>query len=92
MLRRIPNHLACAAALPLMLVAIACCTVTVADRERYASLLLTAGICAAMALACLALPLWRGPTAWRLIALVLALPAWYVATNLLRRGPSVFFE
>jgi hypothetical protein len=41
---------------------------------------------------CLALPLWRGPTALRLIAVVFALPAWYVATDLLHLGPIMFFK
>jgi hypothetical protein len=73
----------------LMLIALACSTVTLA-RGSYGTMLLTAMICALLALICLAVPLIRGPIGWRVAAVIVALPMLFIVSDFVRRAPYVF--
>ena len=83
------NFLATAAGLGLMLVALANSFITLAGQD-YRGVLLTALVCAALAVACLIVPLVRGPAAWRVSAVLFASPAAFVISDFARRAPHVF--
>jgi hypothetical protein len=89
---RVPrsNFVAIAAGYVPMLVAVVSSLITFANREAYRGALLTALGCALLALACLAVPVVRGPRAWRIAAIVLASPALFVFEEFARRAPYVF--
>jgi len=72
-----------------MLIALVCSNVTLA-RGSYAGVLLTAMACGLVALACLAVPIVRGPMGWRVIAVIVALPMLFIVSDFLRRAPYVF--
>jgi hypothetical protein len=57
----------------------------------YRGVLTAAAVCGALAAACFAVPIRRGPAGWRVAALVLGSPLLYVWAELLRRGPYVLW-
>jgi exosortase/archaeosortase len=73
----------------LMLLALACSSVTMA-RGGYARVLVEALAFGSLALACFAVPLVRGPAGWRVAAVILSLPVLFIASDFLRRAPYVF--
>lgn len=73
----------------LMLVSLACSQITLTSQD-YRGILLTALTCAALAIACLAIPFVRGGRGWRAAAVILALPALFVLEDVVRRAPFAF--
>jgi hypothetical protein len=86
---RLNNVSAAFAGVLSLVVALMCSNVTVA-RGGYGGVLLVAMACGTLAVCCLAVPFVRGPLAWRLTAVVLALPVLFVVADFLRRAPFVF--
>lgn len=72
-----------------MVIALAASLVTVVGGD-YRRPLLASSACTTLSLACLAVPFARGPTAWRVLALLLASPALFILLDLLRRAPHAF--
>jgi hypothetical protein len=83
------NFWATFAGFVLMLVGLLNSLVTLATRD-YRGALATALGCAVLGVACLAVPIVRGPRAWRVIAAVVASPAVFIVLDFARRAPSVF--
>jgi hypothetical protein len=89
-MRYAPSNLfATTAGVILMLVALACSQITLTS-DDYRGVLVTALTCAALAVACLALPFVRGGPSWRAAAVILASPALYVLEEFARRAPYAF--
>ena len=86
------NFIAAAVGVLLTLFALANSFVTIATRHPsgYRTPLLTALASELLAVVCLAIPLVRGPLAWRVAAAVLACPALFVLSDFARRAPSAF--
>lgn len=86
------NFVAAAVGVLLTLSALANSVVTIATRHPsgYRTPLLTALVSELLALVCLAIPLVRGPLAWRVAALVLACPALFVLSDFAQRAPYAF--
>ena len=82
------NGIAIAAGAILMLYALVNTLLTTTG--DYRSVLLTAVACATLAVPCLAVPLVRGPTGWRVAAAVCAAPALFIVSDFLRRAPHAF--
>jgi hypothetical protein len=72
-----------------MFIALANSFVTLTSQD-YRGALLTALVCSLLAIACLVVPLVRGPTGWRVIAVLLASPALFVFADFARRAPHAF--
>ena len=86
------NFIAAVIGVLLTLLALANSFVTIATRHPsgYRTPLLIAIVSEFLALGCLAVPVIRGPVAWRIGALILAFPALFVLSDFARRAPSAF--
>jgi len=83
------NFLATLAGFLLMLFGLAHSLITVIG-SSYRSVLLTALTSTLLALACLSIPIIRGPTRWRIAALLIASPALYTLCDFANRAPYAF--
>jgi hypothetical protein len=86
---RAPNGLLFGVGLVCMLIALTSQTIPLAS-QRYAPALLTALGLTIVADACLGTVAWRGGLGWRVAAVIIMLPTWFIILDFLRRAPSTF--
>jgi hypothetical protein len=72
-----------------MLIALILSNITLASQD-YRGALTASLACTAGALVALAVPARRGPGSWRLAALIFALPAAFVTSDVIRRAPQTW--